>query len=87
MFTIVPLTIGVSTLAMSSASQKPGGAAPSKETTNIWAAAAGDLAAIERHMASGAAVDAGSRTRRDAVAMGIGHRTVRGHRAAHRSGR
>ena len=59
MFTIVPLTIGISTLAMSSASRKPGGAAPAEGTSNIWAAArAGDLGAIERHLASGAAVDA-----------------------------
>jgi hypothetical protein len=59
MFTIVPLTIGVTTLAMSSDSRKPGGAAPAEGTTNIWAAArAGDLGAIERHMANGAAVDA-----------------------------
>ncbi len=58
MFTIVPLTIGVSTLAMSTASRKPGGAAPAEGATNIWTAArSGDLGAIERHMASGAAVD------------------------------
>ncbi len=58
MFTIVPLTIGVSTFAMSSVSKKPGVAAPTEGTTNIWAAArVGDLDAIERHMASGAAVD------------------------------
>ena len=43
---------------MSSASRKPGGAAPAGEASDIWAAArAGDLGAIERHLASGAAVD------------------------------
>ena len=41
MFTIVPLTIGISTLAMSSASRKTGGAATAKGTANIWAAARG----------------------------------------------
>jgi peptidoglycan/LPS O-acetylase OafA/YrhL len=59
MLTIVPLTIGVSTLAMSSASRKTGGTAPAEGALNIWAAArAGDLAAIERHLASGVAVEA-----------------------------
>ena len=59
MFTIVPLTIGVSALAMSSASRKSGGADPGEGTKNIWAAArAGDLGAIERHIASGTTVDA-----------------------------
>jgi peptidoglycan/LPS O-acetylase OafA/YrhL len=59
MFTIVPLTIGVSTLAMASAARKAGGAGPAAGTSNIWAAArAGDLGAIERHLASGVAVDA-----------------------------
>jgi peptidoglycan/LPS O-acetylase OafA/YrhL len=59
MFTIIPLTIGVSTLALSSASRKPGGTPPAKDASNIWTAArAGDLGAIERHIASGAAVDA-----------------------------
>src|SRR6478736_3180250 len=47
MFTIVPLTIGVSTLAMSSASRKQGGAAAAEGTTNIGAAArAGERGAI-----------------------------------------
>jgi hypothetical protein len=59
MFTIVPLTIGVSTLAMSSAARKPGGAQATGEAKSIWAAArAGDTGAIERHLASGVAVDA-----------------------------
>src|SRR3954466_8769878 len=58
MFNIVPLTVGISRLAVSSASRKPGGAAPAEAATNIWAASrAGDLGAIERHLASGAAVD------------------------------
>ena len=58
MFTIVPLTIGISTFVMSSASKKPSVAAPAEGTANIWAAArAGDLGAIERHLASGSAVD------------------------------
>ena len=43
---------------MSSASRKPGGASPAGEASDIWAAAdAGDLGAIERHLASGAAVN------------------------------
>ena len=59
MFTIVPLTIGVSTLAMMSASRKTGGSGPADGASNLWAAArAGDLGAIERHLASGVAVDA-----------------------------
>jgi peptidoglycan/LPS O-acetylase OafA/YrhL len=59
MFTIVPLTVGVSTLAMSSAYRKTGITAPGEGASNIWAAArAGDLGAIERHLASGVAVDA-----------------------------
>src|SRR3954452_20902469 len=59
MFTIVPLTVGISTLAMSSAPRKTGGTAPVGGASNIWAAArAGDLGAIERHLASGVAVDA-----------------------------
>jgi peptidoglycan/LPS O-acetylase OafA/YrhL len=58
MFTIVPLTYGISTVAMSSASRKPGGTPPATDVSNIWAAArAGDVGAIERHLASGAAVD------------------------------
>ena len=59
MFTIVPLTIGVSTLAMSLASKKTGGANSAGDAVSIWVAArAGDLGAIERHVASGVAVDA-----------------------------
>jgi hypothetical protein len=60
LFTIVPLTIGVSTLAMTSAPRKAGGAAPAEEgASTIWAAArAGDLDAIERHLEGGAAVEA-----------------------------
>ena len=58
MVTVVPATNWISGIAMSSASGKPGGASPTEEESNIWAAAnAGDLDAIERHLASGAAVD------------------------------
>src|SRR3954468_20086904 len=39
MFTIVPLTVGVSTLATSLASRKTGVTAPSEGALNIWAAA------------------------------------------------
>ena len=58
MFTIVPLTMGISTFAIFSASKKPAVAALAEGTTTIWAAAsAGDLGAIKRHLASGAKVD------------------------------
>jgi surface polysaccharide O-acyltransferase-like enzyme len=57
--TIVPLTMGISTLAMTSAPRKAGGTAPAASASTIWAAArAGDLDAIERHLKSGVAVDA-----------------------------
>src|SRR3954451_21979351 len=39
MFTIVPLTVGVSTLAMSSAPRKPGGAPQAGGASTLWAAA------------------------------------------------
>ena len=43
---------------MSSASGKPGSVPPSEGASDIWAAAdAGDLGAIERYLASGAAVN------------------------------
>jgi peptidoglycan/LPS O-acetylase OafA/YrhL len=59
LFTIVPLTMGISTLAMTSAPRKAGGAAPAASASTIWAAArAGDLDAIERHLKSGVGVDA-----------------------------
>ena len=59
MFTIVPLTIGISTLAMTSASRNSGGTAPAENASTIWTAARlGDLDAMERHMASGLVVDA-----------------------------
>jgi peptidoglycan/LPS O-acetylase OafA/YrhL len=59
MFTIVPLTNGISTVAMSFAARKPGGTPAANDASNIWAAArASDVAAIERHLASGVAVDA-----------------------------
>lgn len=64
MVTIVPLTVWVSGLAMSSASREPGGVALAEGSSNIWAAArAGDLGAIERHLASGAPVDGGDADR------------------------
>ena len=58
MVTIVPATNWISGVAISSASSKPGGGSPTGEASNIWAAArAGDLDAIERHLASGVGVD------------------------------
>jgi peptidoglycan/LPS O-acetylase OafA/YrhL len=60
MVTVVPATMWISTVAMSSGRQHPGGkAAPGSSTGDtIWAAAeAGDLGAIERHLAAGAAVN------------------------------
>ncbi len=58
MVTIVPATTWISAVAMSSASRKPGGASPIGKESDIWAAAeAGDLGAIERHLANGAAVN------------------------------
>ncbi len=59
MVTIVPLTFGISTLAMSNASRKPDGVAPAAGASTIWEAArAGDLDALERHLANGSKVDA-----------------------------
>ncbi len=58
MVTIVPATMWISAVAMSSASRKAGGASPAGEESDIWAAAdVGDLSAIERHLANGAAVN------------------------------
>jgi peptidoglycan/LPS O-acetylase OafA/YrhL len=58
MFTVVPLTIGVSSLAMWSASRETADPVPADATVNIWTAAnAGDLAAIKRYLESGVAVD------------------------------
>jgi peptidoglycan/LPS O-acetylase OafA/YrhL len=58
MVTIIPATIWISSVAMSSASAKPVKVAPTEEAKDIWAAAdAGDVGAIERHLANGAAVD------------------------------
>ncbi len=89
MVTIVPATNWISGVAMSSASSKPGGASPTGEASNIWAAArAGDLGAIERHLASGAAVDALDPERGGTpLHLGGGRRSGRGHRAAHRARR
>ncbi len=59
MLTVIPLTVGISNFAMSSAAKKASGAPPAIGASTIWAAAhAGDLGAIERHLASGVAVDA-----------------------------
>ncbi len=59
MFTVVPLTVGISTVAMMSAARKPGGTAAAENASTIWSAArVGDIEAIERHLASGLAVDA-----------------------------
>jgi surface polysaccharide O-acyltransferase-like enzyme len=56
MVTVVPATNWVSSIAMKPASSKSGSARPA---ANIWnAAQAGDLDAIERHLASGTAVNA-----------------------------
>lgn len=58
LFTIVPLTNGISALAMSSASRKAGGDSTAEKTSGIWTAArAGDRAAIEQCLANGVAVD------------------------------
>jgi surface polysaccharide O-acyltransferase-like enzyme len=58
MMTVVPATNLISAIAMSSASSKPASVPQSGEASDIWAAAdAGDLGAIERHLANGAAID------------------------------
>src|SRR5262245_34368975 len=58
MVTVVPATNWISSVAMSSASPSPGGPSSPGAASTIWAAAeAGDLGAIERHLASGAAVN------------------------------
>ncbi|WP_435008428.1 acyltransferase family protein [Tundrisphaera lichenicola] len=58
MFTIVPITIGISAFAMSSSSGDPGKTPPVERRSNIWTAAqAGDFGAIERHLEGGMAVD------------------------------
>lgn len=58
MVTIIPITIAISMVALSSPSNKPGGASSSGQVTNLWEAAeAGDLQAIERLLASGASVN------------------------------
>ncbi len=59
MVTVIPLTIGVSTFAMSSASRKSDGVPRASDAPDIWGAAkVGDVAAIEQYLASGTAVDA-----------------------------
>ena len=58
MVTIVPLTNWISVVAISSASSKLDSASPTGKASDIWAAArAGDLGAIERHMAGGVGVN------------------------------
>ena len=59
MVTIVPLTVWISSVAMSTAAQKSGSPPLAKDESDIWRAAkAGDLGAIEQHLASGTTVDA-----------------------------
>ncbi len=59
MVTVVPLTVGVSALAMSSTPPKSSQSASARNASDLWGAArAGDIGAIERHLTSGAAVDA-----------------------------
>jgi Ankyrin repeats (3 copies) len=58
MVTIVPATFWISSVATSSAPGKAVGGAPAGGAPDIWeAAAAGDLGAIERHLANGADVN------------------------------
>ncbi|WZO96272.1 acyltransferase family protein [Isosphaeraceae bacterium EP7] len=58
MATVVPATIWISGVAMSSAPPKPAALKPAAKASNIWTAAqAGDLGAIEGYLASGVAVD------------------------------
>jgi peptidoglycan/LPS O-acetylase OafA/YrhL len=58
MVTIVPLTYWICSVAISSASRESGGESATGEAPTIWAAAdAGDLDAIERHLANGASVN------------------------------
>ena len=58
MVTIVPATFWISSVATSSAPGKAVGVVPAGGAPDIWeAAAAGDLGAIERHLASGADVN------------------------------
>ena len=58
MFTIVPLTVGISTIAISIAVPKPALPPASETASNIWTAAkTGHLEAIQRALSSGAAVE------------------------------
>src|SRR5262245_55738816 len=58
MVTIVPATFLISAVAMSSAPRKADGPSANADSS-IWAAAeAGDVDAIERHLANGAEIDA-----------------------------
>jgi peptidoglycan/LPS O-acetylase OafA/YrhL len=59
LFTVVPLTSWISSIATSSASTKPTPAPPDAGNPSVWSAAqAGDLPAIERNLANGVAVNA-----------------------------
>ena len=59
MVTVVPLTVGISALAMSSPPPKSSGTPATKEVSGVWKAArTGDLDSIERYLASGGMVDA-----------------------------
>ena len=59
LFTILPLTVAISALAMTPAPRQGGGAALAENVATIWGAArVGDLEALERHLKNGVAVDA-----------------------------
>jgi hypothetical protein len=58
MVTIVPATNWISGVAMSSSTRKPGGGSSSAKPSTIWEAAyEGDVAALDRYLAGGGAVD------------------------------
>lgn len=59
MITVIPATLWISGVAISSRSGKPVDVPPTDKRSNIWwAARAGDLDAVEQHVADGVAVDA-----------------------------
>jgi peptidoglycan/LPS O-acetylase OafA/YrhL len=58
MFTIVPLTSWISSVALSSASQKRSSTSSAGDSSTIWTAAeAGDLGAIEKCLSDGVVID------------------------------
>src|SRR5262245_59794194 len=58
MVTIIPATMWISGVAMSSASRKTNSGSTARVKSDLWAAAdAGDLPAIERHVTGGADVN------------------------------